>query len=151
MNSKIKAIREALVSVLQQLRTVDGYSIDVLEKNVFSSYSDPDFTNTEDKHYPKVVVILESGSSSKLPGNRAKKIAYFWIIFVVKKFSKTDKEPSDKIEAIVDDVDLLLMRNDTLIGTVEDATLREYQKDAGDIAPEGAAVFRVECEYFQQF
>ncbi len=150
-NVTVKQVREALKANLLKITTANGYANTIAATHIYPVFDAVVQSRQQDTLYPKFFILTESGSNAKQPSGRTLSKIVFLFVAVVKKGATDSPAPQEMIESYINDVERCMLANDTLDGVVQDIVFSEYSTDSGNLHPEGAAVMRLECEYFKQF
>lgn len=151
MKSTPSQIRSALVTVLQRLKTANGFKTNLPDDKIYTNYSAQLVANKADSSYPKLFVLTDSGANKAKAANNQLRALSFICIFVCKKVAGFTKEPEEQCLDLLDDLEELMLQNDDLNGTVLSAGLAEFVTDSGVLLPEGSVVFHIETERITEF
>jgi hypothetical protein len=150
-NKTITQVRQALTDVITSMRESNGYSLDLAPDNIKDTFDGKTTATSADADYPKIFILIESSTRQGLPSERVLRKVNFMVVAIFKERGDDDEDVTLQVEKFIEDFDRLMMANDTLNGTVQDACMTDYSTDSGNLHPEGAVVFKVEVEYFKQF
>jgi hypothetical protein len=148
-NTRIKQVKAALKNVLCSMTVAGGYSMAIDSTHFYPVYSQQ-FTTGEDRAFPKFFLAIDGGRNEGRPDEGSIRTITFVFAAAVKQVSSSGASPLDVVEDLIDDVDLIIRKNDTLQGTVIDATLRDFDTDSGEANSCAVAIMQIECQYFRQ-
>lgn|SRR3990167_8067544 len=142
-------IRTAIKTLLKTLKTANGYSTNLPDDHIYDVFDPDKVADKDDTTYPKAFLVSDDGTYQKMPANRIRRQNNYSLIVIVKTLA-TGLAASEKIELLIEDVEDLLLSDDTLGNLVQDISLTRFITDSGYAAPEGAAVFKIKVDFFEQ-
>ena len=135
-----KQVKDALVTVLRNMKTQNGYQTELSDNLVYGQYVRSVVDSKSDVHYPRCFVMYDLGQVERMVNAFEERQVFFILFFMAKKTNAASKSPTEQCEAFIDDLTKLLENNETLAGTVTTVELREWVTDAGVLDPEGVAL-----------
>lgn len=139
----ISDIKAAMIDVLLQVSPVNGYTNLIDASHVRGWYDGAWIDDDRDTEYPKVMVIVDSGSTIQQVAERHQKTMLFLIFVFVKKL-QADQDQVNLTESFIEDVEKAINEHSSLNGTVNNASVQGFITDGGVLAPQGCAIVRVE-------
>jgi hypothetical protein len=145
----LNTIRGKLFDLLKQVKTANGFSVNIPDANIYSRFDKAVLARRADADYPKAFVFLDEGTNVQHPGGRTEKAASFVVIVLLKKVAVND-DPVEQTEKLAQEIENLIDNNATLGGTVQDARVGAFTTDSGYAHPEGTLVLQIEVSYFKR-
>lgn len=140
--STLAQVKTGLVNTLKLIKTAGGYTFNLPDDHIYTTLRKAIVDNTKSDAYPKCFVLLEEGTQTPEVGMVRKDLT-FRISLILKKATAND-DLEAMLENFIESVCTAIYNNDTLMGTVSDAQIKEFQTDGGSLDPEAAVVLFVE-------
>lgn len=147
------AVRAGLISVIGSINLANGFQTALDPSHIYPVYNQEMSNNTQDKLYPKVFIVLDTGKTERLPSYQSDKSVGFIIVVVLKAnestgfvIGSTTLGLQDAMSNFIDDIELALSKNTTLSGVVDTAQVDSWTTDSGFTYPESVALIRVKTE-----
>jgi len=143
----LKDVRTGIITAVKRLKKINGYTIDLPDSHIYPVWKSDLAQNTDDELYPKCFIFSDKGKMRRLVAGQKERNFKFVVIVVVKKVAESEKlEPSETAELIINDVETIFDKDDTLGGLVTDIQIVSFATDSGFCHPEGIAILDVEVE-----
>jgi len=140
----ISEVKAALVATLAGIVGGTDYANAIPDGHIYDHYSSAIVDNSSDASFPKVIVVLDSGTSESRPAEQFIKTLRFLIFVFVKKL-EASHDQVNTTESFIEDVEKAIEQNSGLNGTVNNASVTEFLTDGGVLAPMGCAIITVEA------
>jgi hypothetical protein len=144
----LTTLRDQLAKLVKSITVANGYSTDLVSKNVFKVYAPARLQDKSDGSYPKAFIVTDNGTRTRLAASQKDRVTNFLVVFVGKVVAKgADNDPL-ATEALafnfVDDLEKACDANDTLYGFVFNVEMTNFTTDSGFTYPEAVAVCHVQ-------
>lgn len=149
-----KAIREALIAMLQSVTTTNGYSTTLPAANFFQNYDKSKLDVTEPLTYPKVFVSRGDTRTVSATSRRKEIEDTFYVTVIVLESEAPGgvaTPAQEQVEALANDVEKACLMNYNLGGLVIATDLTSISMDSGFVWPEGIAIFEITVKWHQQY
>jgi hypothetical protein len=153
--SKLSQIRAGIVAMIESITAANGYITTIAPTHIFANKEDPTQTTRTPANYPKVLIAFTEQEYSYESNRRLVYDSHWEIAFAMFEERLYDgtvngKTSVEQADAILEDIELAISRNQTLGGAADFAMIESVVTDAGMTYPESILLVNLMVKYRQQ-